>query len=62
MQLEDGANTHTLIKVPLDQLEEWDRTHDLSGKQIDDDGTLNRETATKNGLKGATAVDNELKV
>lgn len=61
LQLQDGANTHTLIKVPLDQLEEWDKTHDPSGKLIDDDSGLERDAGTDGHWKGATNLDNELK-
>ncbi|KAK6073916.1 high-affinity methionine permease [Seiridium cupressi] len=36
LQLGDGAQTHHLSKVPVDQVEEWDRTHDLTGRTIED--------------------------
>jgi len=27
----DGANTHRLVKVPLNELDQWDAEHDESG-------------------------------
>ncbi|KAK9415133.1 putative high affinity methionine permease protein [Seiridium unicorne] len=36
LQLSDGAQTHHLIKVPVYQVKEWDRTHDLTGRTIED--------------------------
>jgi hypothetical protein len=35
LQLDDGANSHRLIKVPVAELDEWDRRHDPVGRQID---------------------------
>ncbi|KAH9213524.1 hypothetical protein DL95DRAFT_426057 [Leptodontidium sp. 2 PMI_412] len=32
--LDNGATTHKLVNVRLAQLEEWDRTHDVTGKVI----------------------------
>ncbi|KIW12680.1 hypothetical protein PV08_09958 [Exophiala spinifera] len=34
--LDSGANAHKLVKVPLDQVKEWDETHDPTGKLIAD--------------------------
>jgi hypothetical protein len=28
---ENGANTHRLVKIPLEQLPEWDEEHDETG-------------------------------
>ena len=36
LQLDGGANTHRLVKVPLEQIEEWDKTHDPLGRSVDD--------------------------
>ncbi len=30
--LDSGATTHKLVNVPLAELEEWDRTHDVKGE------------------------------
>lgn len=32
--LEDGAVMHKIVKVPKDQLAEWDANHDVSGRSI----------------------------
>ena len=61
LQLQDGANTHTLIKVPRDQIEEWDRTHDPSGKPIDDDVNQGSNDSTIREWKGPEVADGELK-
>ncbi|OAL23763.1 hypothetical protein AYO20_10909 [Fonsecaea nubica] len=57
-QLEGGANMHQLVKVPVDQLEEWDETHDAAGRLIVD------ATQVESGglVKGTATVVDELKV
>jgi len=32
LALDNGATTHKLVNVKLAQLEQWDRTHDVTGK------------------------------
>lgn len=32
--LDNGAQTHNLVKIPVDQLREWDRTHDKAGRLV----------------------------
>jgi hypothetical protein len=34
LEFEDGAVSHSLVKVKIDDLEEWDATHDATGKRI----------------------------
>jgi hypothetical protein len=34
LQLDNGAISHVLRKVPLDKLEEWDSTHDAVGHTL----------------------------
>ncbi|KAF2138625.1 uncharacterized protein K452DRAFT_361276 [Aplosporella prunicola CBS 121167] len=34
LTLDDGSVTHKLVKVPKDQLEQWDAEHDVSGHSI----------------------------
>lgn len=34
LQLEDGATSHRLIKVPVNELTQWDDTHDAAGRQL----------------------------
>ncbi|EXJ87337.1 hypothetical protein A1O3_04296 [Capronia epimyces CBS 606.96] len=65
LELDGGANTHRLTKVPLAELEEWDRTHDPIGREIDDTSTAGVEskTSSNSGGKRATIIDeNEPKV
>ena len=33
--LEGGEITHKLIKVPLEELTSWDRSHDAQGRRVD---------------------------
>lgn len=55
-QLDDSANTHRLVKVPIDQLPEWDRTHDPAGRLFD--GTQVEDSRAIHGSrKDATIVD-----
>jgi hypothetical protein len=32
----EGTNTHTLVKVPNDEVAAWDAAHDPTGKALDD--------------------------
>jgi hypothetical protein len=32
----EGTNTHTLVKVPNDEVAAWDALHDPTGKLIDE--------------------------
>jgi hypothetical protein len=34
LEFDDGAVSHSLIKVKLEDLEEWDATHDAAGKLL----------------------------
>lgn len=34
LTLEDGAQSHKVIKVPVEQLAEWDATHDAVGRPL----------------------------
>lgn len=56
MVIDDGGSSfHRLIKVPLNELEEWDQTHDPLGRKIDS------STATGK-YENFTAVNEEPKV
>lgn len=33
--LDDGAQSHTLVKVPVAELAEWDATHDPVGRRFE---------------------------
>lgn len=30
-----GAETHRILKVPVDQLDAWDSSHDVTGRSLD---------------------------
>ncbi len=32
--LDNGANSHRLVKVPIRELEEWDLAHDVAGNAL----------------------------
>lgn len=36
--LDDGAQSHQLVKVPVAALPEWDATHDAVGRRLHVDG------------------------
>ena len=38
VQLDGGVQTHNLVKVPVDQLNEWDAMHDATGRIISTTG------------------------
>ncbi|KAF2172738.1 hypothetical protein M409DRAFT_62451 [Zasmidium cellare ATCC 36951] len=54
LQLGDGAQSHVLVKVPLDQLSEFDATHDANGARIDQTPS---ETDEKIGVEVAIKGD-----
>ncbi|KAF2122403.1 amino acid permease-domain-containing protein [Lophiotrema nucula] len=47
INLENGATTHTLIKVPLEQLDGWDATHDALGRRLGAGGHSNSGSDAK---------------
>lgn len=55
--LEDGATSHTLVKVPLDELAEWDRTHDALGRERTHGAAVSTSLETDNGgvIKGTSS-------
>lgn len=34
LEFEDGAVSHSLVKVKVEELDEWDETHDPAGKLL----------------------------
>ncbi|CAK7916295.1 high-affinity methionine permease [[Candida] anglica] len=54
--LENGEKGHTVVKVPFDQVEDWDATHDSSGKEIEvgdssSDNIISVDHGTETGKK-----------
>ena len=43
--LGSGAQAHTLVKVPLNKLDEWDRRHNATGADLRESGSETEETA-----------------
>ena len=35
--LDNGAQTHALVKIPLTELAEWEATHDATGRSFNTD-------------------------
>jgi hypothetical protein len=44
LELEDGAVTHKLVKVPYDDLAQWDAEHDVTGRVTQRRKPHNHET------------------
>lgn len=65
LRLEDGAQSHKLVKVPIDKLSEWDATHDAVGRLLNDSAIgSNRGSAGSNGASDEKkpSLMNELSV
>ena len=45
--LDNGAVSHKLVKVPVDELQQWDDTHDAVGHDILQTGTTHDVTDEK---------------
>lgn len=43
--LENGAQTHVLVKVPTKEIEQWDASHDALGRRTNEDTS----SSTKEG-------------
>lgn len=56
LRLEDGAQSHKLVKVPVAKLAEWDATHDAVGRPLND--SVGRSDL---GSAGEKVGDNEEK-
>ncbi|KAK3998132.1 amino acid permease-domain-containing protein [Cladorrhinum sp. PSN332] len=50
--LEDGATSHTVIKVPVGELEHWDATHDAVGRAITTADPTSETGSEKIGFTG----------
>lgn len=51
LQLDGGAQGHQLVKVPLEQVAEWDATHDAAGRAIGADSPADTRTEVLAGEK-----------
>jgi hypothetical protein len=54
--LEHGAQSHRLIKVPVDELARWDATHDAVGRLI----VLQHGTNESSGKPAESAVSEKV--
>jgi len=52
LQLDDGANTHRLVKVPVAELAEWDTTHDHTGRLLSHGSIQNSKEEKKVAEEG----------
>lgn len=43
LQLGDGAQTHSLVKVPCAEVTEWDRSHDVHGARFENGSGLDSD-------------------
>lgn len=60
VSLADGGSlTHRLVQVPIQQLDDWDRTHDPLGRDLDH-GV--ESGGYENSSEGVTSVKEEAKV
>lgn len=50
---EDGAQSHQLLKIPADQLADWDSKHDAVGRPLD------RPIRTEIGVDNRSSDDQE---
>lgn len=53
--LEDGAQTHSLVKIPLSQLDEWEATHDAAGRKLDADSGSDIHGTSNTTIEGEKA-------
>lgn len=51
LEFDDGAVSHSLVKVKLEDLEEWDATHDPSGKLVGPDFPEESSRSDDNEIK-----------
>ncbi|KAH8205702.1 hypothetical protein TruAng_000196 [Truncatella angustata] len=60
LQLSGGEQTHQLVKVPLEELAEWDRKHDAVGRSVDANGSSPAHTEVglilSTGEKGISSL------
>ena len=57
VSLADGGSlTHRLVQVPINQLDEWDRTHDPLGRDLD------HGVESGSNSEGITSIKDEAKV
>lgn len=62
LRLEDGAQSHKLVKVPVAKLSEWDATHDAVGRPLND-SAVRSDRGSSNGVsdeKKLTSTDEVL--
>lgn len=44
LALDNGAQSHRIIKVPIEDLARWDATHDVVGRPLQDYGSDSKES------------------
>lgn len=58
IDLDNGASTHRLLKVPNDELARWDETHDAVGRSR----TMTRSASLEKGSDDGSETKNGTKV
>lgn len=43
LALDNGAQSHKIVKVPVDELAHWDATHDIVGRPVTEQGSDSKE-------------------
>jgi hypothetical protein len=62
LQLDNGANAHKLVKVPVEKLEQWDNTHDPLGRRITDSTDLRDSASGSDEGENVKTINAESKV
>lgn len=57
MLLENGAQANKLVKVPVEELDRWDRKHDASGRRLE--GYVDHGSDSRSGSEDTQTVIGE---
>lgn len=57
LELDDGAQSHTLIKVPVNELAQWEETHDSVGRLVSATSVQSVEDGKLDGSQDGTALE-----
>lgn len=53
LELEGGAQSHQIVKVPIDDVASWDATHDAVGRPLREYGSDSKDGSTGSAKGGA---------
>lgn len=57
LEFEDGAQSHTLVKVPVAELARWEETHDAVGHRLPTSSAPSLEDRKLDGTQDITTVE-----